>query len=499
MPLTVGTRLGHYDVTALIGEGDMGQVYQVPTTWGASLGQKRVGRNTMTRHVVRSVSVLGVVSCLAWGLGPSPASAQHFPSDAAIKEIIRTRVAEDRAVGMVIGVLEADGSTRVVTFGEAGPGARALTPTAAPRWPHQPPGAAGLEPMWSQPIGGGYASFVVAHGVAFTIEQRREQEVVAAYDLATGHELWTHAWDEDFREPMGGPGPRATPAWHAGRVYALGATGQLWCLEADTGDVIWERDILSDSQATNLTWAMSAAPLVVDDLVIVQPGGAPGWSVVVYNRNTGDVVWHALDDVQAYTSPMTATLASVRQVLTVTASRAVGLDVRDGQLVWEHPWLVGPPPSMAQPVLIGDDRVFLSGSGAGATVIELSRANDRFTVETVWSNNRMKNKFSSSVLHEGYIYGLDGAILACIDAATGEIQWKGGRYGYGQLLLASGHLVVVTERGDLVLVRATPAGHEEVASSGAIEGKTWNVPAFADGKLLVRNARQMAAFDLRMQ
>ena len=361
-------------------------------------------------------------------------------------------------------------------------------------WP-----AAGLEPVWSQPIGGGYASFVVAQGVAFTIEQRREQEVVAAYDLATGRELWTHTWDADFRESMGGPGPRATPTWHAGRIYALGATGQLWCLEADTGDVIWERDILSDSQATNLTWAMSAAPLVVDDLVVVQPGGTTGWSVVAYNRNTGDVVWHALDDVQAYTSPMTATLASVRQVLTVTASRAVGLDVRDGQLVWEHPWLVGPPPSMAQPVLIGDDRVFLSGSGAGATVIELSRANDRFTVETVWSNNRMKNKFSSSVLHEGYIYGLDGAILACIDAATGEIQWKGGRYGYGQLLLASGHLVVVTERGDLVLVRATPAGHEEVASSGAIEGKTWNVPAFADGKVLVRNARQMAAFDLRMQ
>ena len=361
-------------------------------------------------------------------------------------------------------------------------------------WP-----AAGLEPVWSQPIGGGYASFVVAQGVAFTIEQRREQEVVAAYDLATGRELWTHTWDADFRESMGGPGPRATPTWHAGRIYALGATGQLWCLEADTGDVIWERDILSDSQATNLTWAMSAAPLVVDDLVVVQPGGTTGWSVVAYNRNTGDVVWHALDDVQAYTSPMTATLAGVRQVLTVTANRAVGLDPRDGQLLWEHPWVVGPPPSMAQPVLVGDDRVFLSGSGAGATVIELSLAHDRFTVETVWSNNRMKNKFSSSVLHEGYLYGLDGAILACIDAATGELQWKGGRYGYGQLLLADGHLVVITERGDLVLVRATPAGHEEVASSDAIEGKTWNVPALADGQLLVRNSRQMAAFDLRLQ
>ena len=361
-------------------------------------------------------------------------------------------------------------------------------------WP-----AAGLEPVWSQPIGGGYASFVVAAGVAFTIEQRRQQEVVAAYDLATGRELWTHVWDADFRESMGGPGPRATPTWHAGRIYALGATGQLWCLEADTGEVIWGRDILRDGEATKLTWAMSGAPLVVDDLVVVQPGGAAWWSVVAYNRNTGDVVWHALDDVQAYTSPMTATLAGVRQVLTVTANRAVGLDLRDGQLLWEYPWVVGPPPSMAQPVLVGDDRVFLSGSGAGATVIELSRANGHFTVETVWSNNRMKNKFSSSVLHEGYLYGLDGAILACIDAATGELQWKGGRYGYGQLLLASGHLVVVTERGDLVLVRATPAGHEEVASSDALTGKTWNVPALADGQLLVRNTRQMAAFDLRTQ
>jgi outer membrane protein assembly factor BamB len=108
----------------------------------------------------------------------------------------------------------------------------------------------------------------------------------------------------------------------------------------------------------------------------------------------------------------------------------------------------------------------------------------------------MKNKFSSSVLIDGYIYGLDESILACIDAATGELLWKGGRYGYGQLLAAGDHLVVLTERGDLVLVRATPDGHEEVAGFRAIEGKTWNVPAMAGGRILVRNARQMAAFDL---
>ncbi len=358
-------------------------------------------------------------------------------------------------------------------------------------WPEE-----GLTPIWKQPIGEGYASFVVAHNRAFTIEQRRDQEVVAAYDAATGRELWTHAWDGRFDEMMGGPGPRATPTWYDGRVYALGASGRLWCLEADDGEVVWDRDILRDSQATNLAWAMSGAPLIVDDLVVVQPGGSDGWSIVAYDRETGDVVWHVLDDVQSYTSPMLMTLAGQRQIVTVTATRVVGLTL-DGKPLWEYPWKVSVVPNVAQPLLVGPDRLFLSASyGQGAAVIELTGAEPPFGVKTVWSNNRMKNKFSSSVLHDGYIYGLDESILACMDAATGELKWKGGRYGYGQLLLASGHLIVLTERGELALVRATPDGHEEVARSSAIEGKTWNVPALADGRLLVRNAREMAGFDL---
>ena len=155
-------------------------------------------------------------------------------------------------------------------------------------------------------------------------------------------------------------------------------------------------------------------------------------------------------------------------------------------------------PNMAQPLVIGDNQLFLSASyGKGAMLLELSRNGDSFNVDTVWQNSRMKNRFSSSVLRDGYIYGLDNAILACLDAATGELMWKGGRYGYGQLLLAGDHLVIITERGDLVLVRATPDRHQEVAGFRAIEGKTWNVPALADGRLLLRNAREMAAFDLR--
>jgi len=231
---------------------------------------------------------------------------------------------------------------------------------------------------------------------------------------------------------------------------------------------------------------------------VVQPGGRDGWSVVAYDRTTGDVVWHVLDDVQAYTAPMDVTLLGQRQILVVTAERAVGLVPEDGALIWELPWRVPNVPNIAQPIVLADNRVFLSAAyGHGATVIELTRTAGQVTVSTVWRNNRMKNKFSSSVLRDGYIYGLDEAILACIDAATGELQWKGGRYGYGQLLLAGDHLVVLSERGEVVLVQATPERHVEQASFEAIDGKTWNVPIIVDGVLLVRNAREMAAFDLR--
>ena len=296
-------------------------------------------------------------------------------------------------------------------------------------WP-----AAGLTPLWKQPVGGGYASFVVARGRAFTIEQRGGQEVVAAYDVPTGRELWTNSWPAEFRESMGGDGPRATPTWSDGRVYALGATGELRALDDSTGKTLWRTNILSDSDARNLDWGMSAAPLVVDDTVIVLPGGSDGRSIVGYDRVTGKRAWSALGDKQAYCSPMLVTLNGVRQLLVVSATRMMGIVPGDGKVLWEYPLPTFNGINAAQPLVVGDNRVFVSASyGAGAAMIELSGSGDRFAVREVWRNTRMKNRFSGSVLRDGVIYGLDEGILAAIDAETGELKWKGGRYGYGQV------------------------------------------------------------------
>jgi outer membrane protein assembly factor BamB len=358
-------------------------------------------------------------------------------------------------------------------------------------WP-----ADGLTPIWKQPVGGGYASFAVAGGRAFTIEQRRGEEVVAAYDVATGREIWTQRWTARFSETMGGDGPRATPTWHDGRVYALGAAGELRCLDADTGKTIWRINILRDAAVSNLEWGMSASPLVVGDTVVVLPGGRDK-SVVAYDRHTGEPRWSALSEPQAYASPMLVTLAGTPQILVASSKRVMGLTPDAGKVLWSHVWTTMQGINAAQPVVVNESRVFYSsGYGVGAAVLEILPTPEGLAAREVWRNTRMKNRFASAVLHDGHIYGFDESIFACIDAATGELKWKGGRYGYGQVIAAGGHLIVLTEEGELALLRATPDRHDELARFPAISGKTWNHPAMAGGILLVRNASEMAAFDL---
>jgi len=360
----------------------------------------------------------------------------------------------------------------------------------ATKWP-----ASGLPVLWKQPVGIGHASFVAADGKAYTIEQRRREEVVAAYDLNNGRELWTQKWSAEYNDETG-DGPRATPTWDQGRIYALGATGELRCLDANNGNVFWGKNILSDNGASNLQWAQAASPLIVDDKVVVLPGGK-GKSVVAYNKMTGAPVWKALSDTQAYVSPMLVDLAGRRQIIVVSANRVIGLAPEDGKLLWSYPWATDMGLNISQPIVVDKNRFFISsGYGKGAALVEVKGTGDSFTASTVWENKNMKNKFNSSVLQDGYIYGLDEGILVCLDVNTGERKWKDGRYGYGQVILVGNHLIVTSDQGDVALVKASPAGYTEVARFHALNGQMWNYPAIANGRLLVRNSSEMAAYDI---
>jgi outer membrane protein assembly factor BamB len=365
-------------------------------------------------------------------------------------------------------------------------------------WPTQ-----GLPRLWKQPIGAGFASFSFGEGRAYTIEQRRDKEAVTAYDPETGRELWAFTYPAAFDEPLGGPGPRATPVYHDGLVYSLGANGDFYCLNAATGKPKWSKNIVRDNGAGNNHWAMAGSPLILGDAVIVTPGGTSSnngdHSIVAYDRKTGAPLWHALNDPAGYTSPIVGKLAGREQIVWISGSRAVGLAAESGKLLWEYAYPAQMEMNCSQPVYIDETRVLLSSSDAGGAVMleiapDKTKPGDAYSVHEVWKTNRFKNKFNSSVILNGYAYGFDESILACIDLKTGELKWKGGRYGYGQLILAGDHLVITTEEGEVVLVKAAPDGHHEVARFPAIEGRTWNIPAIDHGLLLVRNSTEMACF-----
>ena len=401
-----------------------------------------------------------------------------------------------RAVQPRDGASNAVAATNVYWTGFRGPARDGIYREQAIRtaWP-----AGGPPLLWKQPVGGGYASFAIAGGRAFTIEQRREMEAVVAYDVASGRELWTSGWNAEFQEPLGGDGPRATPVWDAEKVYALGALGELRCLEAASGKVLWATNVLDQNRAPVLTYGTSASPLIYEDKLIVLAGGPRKHSVVAYDKNDGKQLWGALDDGATYSSPMLADLAGEAQVLVVTKNRIAGLRPSDGTLLWQSPWVVMQNQRhISQPLVVGTNRVFISaGYGTGCALLEVTRSGERFAARELWRNRNLKNKFSSSVLVGGLIYGLDEDILTCLSVDNGERLWKEGRYGYGQVIAAGAQLIVLCGDGDIAMVKADPGAHEELARFPAIAGKTWNVPAISSGLLLVRNSAQMACFDLR--
>jgi outer membrane protein assembly factor BamB len=367
--------------------------------------------------------------------------------------------------------------------------------------------------VWRQPVGGGYAQFAVRDGFAVTIEQRRDEEAVVCYDAATGRERWAYKYPAHFRERLGGPGPRATPAIsscsldgkYRVQVFSVGAAGKFVCLDFVTGKLEWEADILKDNE--NLPWGMAASPLVRDKetLVIVAPGAqtptANGRAVIAYNRYTGEEFWASGSHRGAYSSPMYASSARrpQTQVLVFDGDGLTSYDRHGGKELWHYPWVAMPPQyiNVAQPLVLEGDRVFISsGYGVGCAMLQMKEADGQWSVETLWKNKFLRCKFTSPVYHNGFIYGLDEGVLTCLDEKTGEPRWREGRYGHGQLLLCNGLLLILSESGDLVLVEATPDAHRELGKVAALEGKTWNPPALASGYAVIRNHNEMACYEL---
>jgi outer membrane protein assembly factor BamB len=361
--------------------------------------------------------------------------------------------------------------------------------TIATDWTASPP-----VQLWRRPIGPGWSSFAVQGDLIYTQEQRGEDEVVACYKITTGEPVWRHRDAARFYESNGGAGPRGTPTLHSGRVYSFGATGIVNALDARNGAVVWSHNAGSDTGAPMPDWGFSSSPLVLRDIVIVATSGR----LIAYDIATGKQRWIVRTKGGGYSSPHLATFGDVEQIVLLTGSGPAGISPADGMLLWEHAWQGDA--AIIQPALTanGDLLVTNGMGGLGTRRLGVSRGAGGWSVEEKWTSNFLKPSFNDYVVHKNHAYGFDGSILASIDLDDGKRKWKGGRYGSGQLVLLPDQdlLLVLSEEGELALVKATPDQFTEVARFPAIEGKTWNHPVLVGDVLLVRNSEEMAAFRL---
>jgi len=368
-----------------------------------------------------------------------------------------------------------------------------------PDWETQPP-----RELWRIAVGAGWSSFATIGHLAITQEQRGSLESTVCYDLVDGHIVWAHGEELIFDNTLGGPGPRATPTIDSGQVFSVGATGILNCLDLASGAQVWSVDVLNDNDpgAENLSHGVCASPLVVGDVVVVCPPGGNKVSLAAYDRHSGQRRWQAGEQRASYGSPMLVGFDGSQQILTVTSEGIVGHAADTGAILWDFAWTNGSGVNSSQPIpRCGAPRqvFFSTGYGTGCVLLNLEPSGGKWSPSEVWSARAMKTKFTTPVLLDGHIYGLDDGILQCIDVETGRKKWKRGRYGHGQILLVEDLLIVQTEPGELVLVRPNPEKLVELGTIAALSDKTWNPPVLAGNYLLVRNDREAICFEVALE
>jgi outer membrane protein assembly factor BamB len=355
---------------------------------------------------------------------------------------------------------------------------------------------AGPKVLWRVPSGEGYAGIVVAKGRGYTMVGQSGNEFITCFDPTNGKEIWRTKSDGMFYNDQGN-GPRSTPVVEGELVYGLSGNGKLHALSTKDGKSVWTHDLRAEYGGKIPEWGISTTPLIEGELLIVDVGGKSGHSVMAFDKRSGKVAWKSESDIPGYSAPIAVTINGVRQVFVFTGSGLVALAPTDGKLFARYDWDTRYDVNAATPVFIAPDKVFIaSGYGKGSALLQSQTSNGKAALREVWRSRDMANHFSSSVLHNNFLYGFDDFLLTCLDVSNGQPKWQQRGFNKGSLLYADGHLVVLGEYGNLALVEATPAGYKEKASAQILKGKSWTMPTLANGKLYLRNQSEMLCLDV---
>ena len=361
-------------------------------------------------------------------------------------------------------------------------------------WDKTPP-----KQIWKHRIGPGWGSMAVIGDRLYTQEQRAEKEAVVCYSAETGKQIWIHEDGTRFDEEIAGAGPRATPTFDDGKIYAFGAKGILNCLDAATGSVIWTRNISKEFEVEPQMWGFCASPLVTHGLVTVITG-KPGKSVAAFNAKTGQPAW-AVGDGWSYGSTHFAKIDGVELIITITADGMFANDPTTGKAIWDYKWSMPTGANrVVQPAILDGNDLLIGGAfGVGTRRIHFSRNGEKWNTGDLWTTRKFNPYYNDFVIHNGHLYGFDNTVFACVNLDKGVGKWRSHDYGAGQVLLLADQdvLIIAAETGEVALVDAKPDAHHEIGRFQAIEGKTWNHPVVAHGKLFVRNGTEIAAYDVR--
>lgn len=358
-----------------------------------------------------------------------------------------------------------------------------------------------LERLWSIPLGSGYSGIAAVDGRVIAAFSDAASDFFAAFDAATGDELWRHRIGETYEgHDQNEDGPRSTPTVHEGVVYALGPWGDLVALRLADGQMLWSRHAVEDLGGKRPFAGFATAPTVIGGVLVVQTGGPDGHSISGLDPATGERTWSAEDDFVMYQSPVAVRVGDEDLIFAVTDDRLLGLRPQSGELLWQLPHELSQDEyhGISQPVLVDPATVLVNGMTETA-LFRVVQEGDRYQISEVWRSRVLAHTYSPSVPYEGHIYGYRGRFLSCVEAESGEVVWRSRPPGEGNLILVDGHLVIFLRSGDVVVAEATPAGFRETARASALEYGFLTRPSFAGGRIFVRNLRNLAGLGTSAQ
>jgi outer membrane protein assembly factor BamB len=363
-----------------------------------------------------------------------------------------------------------------------------------------------LTPRWKHAIGGGYGGIAVSAGQVVVMDRQktpREVERVLCWEVKTGRRLWTHEYPVSYGKLDYGNGPRCTPTVHAGKVYTFGALGNLHCLEAKSGKVLWSQDTVKEYKGRVPTWGHACSPLVDGKRLIVQVGGQPGACLVALDIDSGKEVWRSLDDRPGYASPVIVDTGKWRQLVYFTPEHVVGLEPDTGKVRWRVPFAGITYDVSIADVVYADGVLLVSNYWSGSKAIQLDERG--LSPRVVWEGKEALSLLMATPLVAGkHVYALDRHRgLKCIEIRSGKVLWEGehitprGNNPHASLAwVGKNRALILNTPGELLLVELTPAGLKKHGKA-AIVGKTWAHPGFGDGCVFARNDEEIVCVPLR--